>query len=40
VTVPFYSGNDVERAVSPHEAYDAVKAAFIAHAKRYSPVWG
>ena len=33
VTVPFFSGADVERAVSPHEAYDAVKAAFIAHAK-------
>ena len=31
--VPFFSGADVERAVSPHEAYDAVKAAFIAHAK-------
>ena len=33
VTVPFFSGADVERAVSPHEAYDAVKAAFIAHAQ-------
>ena len=33
MTVPFFSGADVERAVSPHEAYDAVKAAFIAHAK-------
>jgi len=33
VTVPFFSGADVERAVSPHEAYDAVKAAFIAHAR-------
>lgn len=31
--VPFFSGADVERAVSPHEAYDAVKAAFVAHAK-------
>ena len=33
MTVPFFSGNDVERAVSPHEAYDAVKAAFVAHAR-------
>ena len=33
MTVPFFSGADVERAVSPHETYDAVKAAFIAHAK-------
>ena len=33
MTVPFFSGADVERAVSPHEAYDAVKAAFIAHSK-------
>ena len=33
VTVPFFSGADVERAVSPHEAYDAVKAAFVAHAQ-------
>jgi alanine dehydrogenase len=33
VPVPFFSGADVERAVSPHEAYDAVKAAFVAHAK-------
>ena len=33
VTVPFFSGADVERAVSPHEAYDAVTAAFIAHAE-------
>ena len=32
VTVPFFSGADVERAVSPHDAYDAVKAAFIAYA--------
>ena len=31
--VPFFAGRDVERAVSPHEAYDAVKAAFIAHAR-------
>ena len=23
----------IERAVSPHEAYDAVKAAFVAHAR-------
>jgi alanine dehydrogenase len=33
VTVPFFSGADVERAVSPHEAYDAVKEAFVAHAR-------
>ena len=33
VTVPFFSGADVERAVTPHAAYDAVKAAFIAHAQ-------
>ncbi|WP_411277983.1 ornithine cyclodeaminase family protein [Gaiella sp.] len=33
MTVPCFSGADVERAVSPHEAYDAVKQAFIAHAK-------
>jgi alanine dehydrogenase len=31
--VPFFSGADVERAVSPHEAYDGVKAAFVAHAR-------
>ena len=30
--VPFFSAADVERAVSPQEAYDAVKTAFIAHA--------
>ena len=33
MTVPFFSGADVERAVSPHEAYDAVKEAFVAHAR-------
>jgi len=33
VTVPVFSSADIERAVSPHEAYDAVKAAFIAHAR-------
>ena len=33
MTVPFFSGADVERAVSPHEAYDAVRDAFVAHAK-------
>ncbi|MSO95819.1 MAG: ornithine cyclodeaminase family protein [Thermoleophilia bacterium] len=32
MAVPFFSGADVELAVSPHEAYDAVKAAFIAYA--------
>jgi alanine dehydrogenase len=33
VTVSFFSGADVERAVSPHEAYEAVKTAFVAHAR-------
>lgn len=33
MTVPFFSGADVERAVSPHEAYEAVRAAFVAHAR-------
>lgn len=33
MAVPFFSGADVERAVSPHDAYNAVKDAFIAHAK-------
>ncbi len=33
MTVPFFSGADVERAVSPQEAYEAVKAAFVAHAR-------
>lgn len=33
MAVPFFSGGDVEQAVSPHEAYDAVKQAFVAHAK-------
>ncbi len=33
MTVPFFSGSDVERAVSPREAHDAVRAAFIAHAR-------
>ena len=32
MSIPFFSGADVERAVTPHEAYEAVKAAFIAHA--------
>jgi alanine dehydrogenase len=31
--VPFFRALDVERAASPHEAYDAVKAAFVAHAR-------
>jgi alanine dehydrogenase len=29
--VPFFAGADIERAVSPHEAYDAVKEAFVAY---------
>jgi len=33
MAVPFFSGADVERAVSPHEAYDAVKEAFVAYAR-------
>jgi ornithine cyclodeaminase/alanine dehydrogenase-like protein (mu-crystallin family) len=31
--VPLFRGVDVERAVSPHEAYDAVREAFIAYAR-------
>ena len=31
--VPFFRAADIERAVSPHEAYDAVRAAFVAHAR-------
>jgi ornithine cyclodeaminase/alanine dehydrogenase-like protein (mu-crystallin family) len=34
MTVPFFRATDVERAVSPHEAYDAVKAAFVAYARK------
>jgi len=33
VSIAIFSGADVERAVSPHEAYDAVKEAFVAHAR-------
>ncbi len=33
MSVPFLSGADVRRAVSPREAYDAVEAAFVAHAR-------
>ncbi len=29
--IAVFTGADVERAVSPHEAYDAVRAAFVAH---------
>ena len=32
MSVPFFSAADVERAVSPQEAYEAVSAAFVAHA--------
>lgn len=32
--VPYFRAPDVERAVSPHEAYDAVREAFVAYAKR------
>jgi ornithine cyclodeaminase/alanine dehydrogenase-like protein (mu-crystallin family) len=31
--VPVFTAADVERAVSPHEAYAAVRDAFVAHAK-------
>jgi alanine dehydrogenase len=33
VAVPFFSGADVRRAVSPGEAYDAVREAFVAYAR-------
>jgi alanine dehydrogenase len=33
VSISIFSGSDVERAVSPSEAFEAVKAAFIAHAR-------
>lgn len=33
MSVAFLAGTDVRRAVSPHEAYDAVRAAFVAHAR-------
>jgi alanine dehydrogenase len=32
--VPFFRAADVERAVSPHEAYDAVRDAFVAYSSR------
>jgi ornithine cyclodeaminase/alanine dehydrogenase-like protein (mu-crystallin family) len=32
--IPVFRAADVERAVSPHEAYDAVRASFEAHARR------
>ncbi len=31
--IPVFRAEDVERAVSPHEAYDAVREAFVAYAK-------
>src|SRR6478672_9780775 len=31
--VPFFSAVAVEQAVSPHEAYDAVREGFVAHAQ-------
>jgi ornithine cyclodeaminase/alanine dehydrogenase-like protein (mu-crystallin family) len=31
--IPFFSGHDVERAVSPAAAYEAVKDAFVAYAR-------
>jgi ornithine cyclodeaminase/alanine dehydrogenase-like protein (mu-crystallin family) len=33
MTIPVFRAADVERAVSPHEAYDAVRGAFEAHAR-------
>jgi alanine dehydrogenase len=33
VSVPVFTARDVERAVPPHEAYDAVRRAFEAHAR-------
>ena len=33
VAVPFFSARDVEAAVSPERAYDAVRDAFVAHAR-------
>ena len=33
MSVAFYSAAAVEEAVSPHEAYDAVREAFVAHAR-------
>ena len=33
MSIPVFSGTAVERAVSPAEAYEAVKSAFIAHAR-------
>jgi alanine dehydrogenase len=32
--IPVFRATDVERAVSPHEAYDAVRQAFEAHARQ------
>jgi len=32
--IPVYRAADVERAVSPHEAYDAVREAFMSYARR------
>lgn len=31
--IPVFRADDVERAVSPHEAYDAVRKAFVAYAR-------
>jgi alanine dehydrogenase len=32
-TIPVFTARDVETAVGPHEAYDAVREAFVAHAR-------
>ena len=31
--IPLFRASDVERAVDPHEAYDAVREAFVAYAQ-------
>ena len=33
MTIPVFSARDIETAVSPHEAYDAVRDAFVAYAR-------
>ena len=33
MSIPVFSARDIETAVSPHEAYDAVRDAFVAYAR-------
>ena len=33
MTIPVFNARDIETAVSPHEAYDAVRDAFVAYAR-------